>query len=52
MKKAVWFTGIFVIVSVLIIGCYLLFFREKNSEMPEGTFVRTEGMWREWKRSA
>ncbi|MDE7211276.1 MAG: hypothetical protein K2O03_07510 [Lachnospiraceae bacterium] len=40
MKKAIWFTGIFILAFMIIIGCYLLFFREKSSKMPEGTFVR------------
>ncbi len=42
MKKVIWLTGIFVIVFMLITGCYLLFFRDKSSKMPEGTFVRVE----------
>lgn len=42
MKKAIWFTGIFLVAFMLIIGGYLLFFREKSSKMPEGTFVRTQ----------
>ena len=40
MKKAAWFTGIFIVIFALIVGCYLLFFQEKNTNVPEGTFVR------------
>ena len=40
MKKAAWFTGIFIVIFALIVGCYLLFFQEKNTKVPEGTFVR------------
>ncbi|MDE7326311.1 MAG: hypothetical protein K2N63_08560 [Lachnospiraceae bacterium] len=40
MKKAVWLTGIFIIVFALVVGCYLLFSQEKNSKVPEGTFVQ------------
>lgn len=42
MKKAIWFAGIFVIAFMLIVGGYLLFFQDKSSKMPEGTFVRME----------
>ncbi len=55
MKKAAWFTGIFIVIFALIVGCYLLFFQEKNTKVPEGTFVREntglEGMWGAWQRS-
>ena len=40
MKKAAWFTGIVIVIFALIVGCYLLFFQEKNTKVPEGTFVR------------
>ena len=40
MKKAAWFTGIFIVIFALIVGCYLLFFQEKNTKVPEGSFVR------------
>ncbi len=40
MKKAVWLTGIFIVIFALIVGCYLLFFQEKNTKVPEGTFVK------------
>lgn len=52
MKKAIWFTGVLLIVCILAIGGYLLFFQEKNSKIPEGTFVRTERAWDAWQRSA
>lgn len=55
MKKAAWFTGIVIVIFALIVGCYLLFFQEKNTKVPEGTFVREntglEGMWGAWQRS-
>lgn len=52
MKKAIWFAGVFLIVCMLVIGGYLLFFRETNSKTPEGTFVRTERAWDAWRRNA
>ena len=58
---------IFIVIFALIVGCYLLFFQEKNTKVPEGTFVREgtfvpegtfvrentglEGMWGAWQRS-
>lgn len=50
MKKVIWFTGVLLIVFMLVIGGYLLFFQEKNSKTPEGTFVRTERAWDTWQR--
>lgn len=52
MKKAVCFTGLAVIIFMLVIGCYLLFFREKDAGIQEGTFVKQEGMWDAWQRNA
>ncbi len=52
MKKAIWLTGVLVIVCMLVIGGYLLFFQGKDSKTPEGTFVRTERVWGAWQRNA
>lgn len=52
MKKAVWLTGFAVIIFMLVIGCYLIFFREKDTGVQEGTFVKQEGMWDAWQQNA
>lgn len=40
MKKVICVSGMLLFIGVLLLLCYLMFFREKETGMPEGTLVK------------